>query len=157
MFSMDHKIISKQFLFTAMFMAFAAAIMSTLFRLQLAWPGPCNFRCMHYFLGDRWAKGGILDPNMYLGFSYHSRYHYGVLPFNRRIKRNICQSSYSTSGRCARYGISYAEYAFLLVFLISSIIMLFHYMLKRDRHRQDGPYILRLVHCPRQYRVRVRV
>ena len=33
-FSMDHKVISKQFLFTAMFMALAAAIMSTLFRLQ---------------------------------------------------------------------------------------------------------------------------
>ncbi|HTA27461.1 MAG TPA: cbb3-type cytochrome c oxidase subunit I [Bacteroidia bacterium] len=65
-FSMDHKIISKQFLFTAMFMALAAAIMSTLFRLQLAWPGH-SFPVMHYFLGDRWAKGGILDPNMYLG------------------------------------------------------------------------------------------
>ncbi len=39
-FSMDHKIISKQFLFTAMFMAVAAAIMSTLFRLHslcMAW------------------------------------------------------------------------------------------------------------------------
>ncbi len=66
MFSMDHKIISKQFLFTAMFMAFAAAIMSVLFRLQLAWPGQQS-SVMHFFLGDRWAKGGVLDPNMYLG------------------------------------------------------------------------------------------
>ncbi len=65
-FSMDHKIISKQFLFTAMFMAFAAAIMSVLFRLQLAFPGEKS-STMHFFLGDRWAKGGILDPNMYLG------------------------------------------------------------------------------------------
>lgn len=65
-FSMDHKIISRQFLFTAMFMAFAAAIMSVLFRIQLAWPGQQS-SVMHYFLGDRWAKGGILDPNMYLG------------------------------------------------------------------------------------------
>jgi cytochrome c oxidase subunit 1 len=65
-FSMDHKIISKQFLFTAMFMAFAAAIMSVLFRLQLAWPGQKS-SVMHFFLGDRWAKGGVLDPNMYLG------------------------------------------------------------------------------------------
>src|SRR5277367_4434767 len=65
-FSMDHKIISKQFLFTAMFMALAAAIMSTLIRLQLGWPGH-SFPIMHYFLGDRWAKGGLLDPNMYLG------------------------------------------------------------------------------------------
>ena len=65
-FSMDHKTISKQFLFTAMFMALAAAIMSTLFRLQLAWPGH-SFPVMHYFLGDKWAPGGKLDPNMYLG------------------------------------------------------------------------------------------
>jgi cytochrome c oxidase subunit 1 len=66
MFSMDHKIISKQFLFTAMFMAVAAAIMSTLFRLQLAWPGH-HFAVVHYFLGDRWGKDGLMDPNIYLG------------------------------------------------------------------------------------------
>jgi len=70
LFSMDHKTISKQFLFTAMFMALAAAIMSTLFRLQLAWPGH-QFAVIHYFLGDRWGnfngKPGLLDPNMYLG------------------------------------------------------------------------------------------
>ncbi len=65
-FSMDHKIISKQFLFTAMFMASAAAIISILFRLQLAWPGH-KFSILHYFLGDRWAQEGIIDPNMYLG------------------------------------------------------------------------------------------
>lgn len=65
-FSMDHKTISKQFLFTAMFMALVAAILSTLFRLQLGWPGH-SFPVLHYFLGDRWAKGGVLDPNMYLG------------------------------------------------------------------------------------------
>jgi len=70
LFSMDHKTISKQFLFTAMFMAVVAAIMSTLFRLQLAWPGH-QFAVIHYFLGDRWGnfngKPGLLDPNMYLG------------------------------------------------------------------------------------------
>jgi cytochrome c oxidase subunit 1 len=69
-FSMDHKMISKQFLFTAMFMAAAAAIMSTLFRLQLGWQGH-PFGIIHYFLGDKWGgyngKPGVLDPNMYLG------------------------------------------------------------------------------------------
>jgi cytochrome c oxidase subunit I len=69
-FSMDHKMISKQFLFTAMFMATAAAIMSTLFRLQLGWQGH-PFGIIHYFLGDKWGgyngKPGVLDPNMYLG------------------------------------------------------------------------------------------
>jgi cytochrome c oxidase subunit 1 len=70
LFSMDHKTISKQFLFTAMFMALAAAIMSTLFRLQLGWQGH-PFGIVHYFLGDKWGnyngKAGVMDPNMYLG------------------------------------------------------------------------------------------
>jgi cytochrome c oxidase subunit 1 len=38
-FSHDHKMISKQFLVTAIFMAWVAVIMSMIFRLQLAWPG----------------------------------------------------------------------------------------------------------------------
>ncbi len=53
-----------------MFMAVAAAIMSTLFRLQLGWQGH-PFGIIHYFLGDKWGayngKLGVLDPNMYLG------------------------------------------------------------------------------------------
>ena len=53
-------------MFTAMFMAVVAAILSVLFRLQLAWPGH-GFAILHYFLGDRWAPHGVLDPNMYLG------------------------------------------------------------------------------------------
>ncbi|HTA81967.1 MAG TPA: cbb3-type cytochrome c oxidase subunit I [Bacteroidia bacterium] len=64
-FSMDHKMISKQFMFTAIFMAFASGLISVLFRLQLAWPGH-RFAILHYFLGDKWAVDGILDPNMYL-------------------------------------------------------------------------------------------
>lgn len=65
-FTTDHKIISKQFMFTAMFMATTGAILSVLFRLQLAWPAH-HFLILHYFLRDRWAPHGILDPNMYLG------------------------------------------------------------------------------------------
>ena len=37
-FSQDHKMISKQFLLTAMFMGIVAVILSVLFRLQIAWP-----------------------------------------------------------------------------------------------------------------------
>ena len=37
-FSTDHKMISKQFLITAIVMAFLAMIMSLIFRLQLGWP-----------------------------------------------------------------------------------------------------------------------
>ncbi|MBK8708448.1 MAG: cbb3-type cytochrome c oxidase subunit I [Flavobacteriales bacterium] len=64
-FSHDHKMISKQFLVTAIFMAWVAVIMSLIFRLQLAWPGE-GFAFTSFFLGEKWAPGGVLDPNMYL-------------------------------------------------------------------------------------------
>lgn len=64
-FSTDHKMISKQFLVTAIVMAVIGMIMSILFRLQLAWPGK-GFAFMNFFLGDKWAPNGVLDPNMYL-------------------------------------------------------------------------------------------
>ena len=64
-FSQDHKMIGKQFLVTAIFMAWVAVIMSVIFRLQLAWPGE-GFAFTNFFLGDKWAPGGVIDPNMYL-------------------------------------------------------------------------------------------
>lgn len=64
-FSQDHKMISRQFLITAIIMAVVAMIMSTLFRLQLAWPDH-PFKIIHYMLGDKWGKGGIMSPDMYL-------------------------------------------------------------------------------------------
>lgn len=64
-FSMDHKTISRQFLITAVIMAFIAMIMSFLFRLQLAWPGE-KFWIMNFLLGDKWAPEGVLDPGMYM-------------------------------------------------------------------------------------------
>jgi cytochrome c oxidase subunit 1 len=64
-FSHDHKMIGKQFLVTAIFMAWVAVIMSLIFRLQLAWPGE-GFAFSNFLLGEKWAPGGVLDPNMYL-------------------------------------------------------------------------------------------
>ncbi|MEE2953745.1 MAG: cbb3-type cytochrome c oxidase subunit I [Bacteroidota bacterium] len=63
-FSMDHKMIGKQFLITGMFMAVVGMIMSALFRLQLANPGK-SYAILEMFLG-KWAPGGVLDPSMYL-------------------------------------------------------------------------------------------
>jgi len=57
--------ISKQFLITGMIMAVIGMIMSSLFRLQLGWQGE-SFWILNFFLGDKWAPDGILDPNMYL-------------------------------------------------------------------------------------------
>ncbi len=64
-FSQDHKMIAKQFLVTGMFMATIGMLMSTLFRIQIAWPGE-GFAIVNFFLGDKWAPEGIMDPNMYL-------------------------------------------------------------------------------------------
>ena len=64
-FSQDHKMISKQFLVTAILMALLAMFMSLIFRLQLGWPDH-KFPFLESILGD-WAKGGRLDPSMYLG------------------------------------------------------------------------------------------
>lgn len=64
-FSQDHKMISKQFLITAIVMAWIAVIMSILFRMQIAWPGE-GFALTNFLLGDKWAPAGVLNPNMYL-------------------------------------------------------------------------------------------
>ena len=64
-FSLDHKMIAKQFLITGMFMGVVGMLMSILFRLQLSNPGE-SFAILEWFLGEKWAPGGVLDPNMYL-------------------------------------------------------------------------------------------
>jgi cytochrome c oxidase subunit 1 len=64
-FSHDHKMISKQFLITAIFMGIVAVMLSVFFRLQLGWPGQ-NFQVLNFFLGDTWAPDGVLDKNAYL-------------------------------------------------------------------------------------------
>ncbi len=63
-FSQDHKMISKQFLVTAIIMAFVAMIMSLIFRLQLGWPDQ-KFPIIEKLIGH-WGKGGKLDPSFYL-------------------------------------------------------------------------------------------
>ncbi len=63
-FSQDHKMISKQFLVTAIVMAFVAMIMSLIFRLQLGWPDQ-KFPIIETLIGH-WGKGGKLDPSFYL-------------------------------------------------------------------------------------------
>lgn len=64
-FSYDHKMISKQYLITGMFMGVVGMTMSVLFRIQIAWPGE-GFAILNFFLGDKWAPDGVMDPNMFL-------------------------------------------------------------------------------------------
>ncbi len=63
-FSMDHKMISKQYLITMLFMGIIGIVMSVLFRMQIAWPGE-SFKIFEVLLG-RWAPEGVMDPNIYL-------------------------------------------------------------------------------------------
>ncbi|GHC42221.1 cytochrome c oxidase subunit I [Ulvibacter litoralis] len=63
-FSTDHKMISKQYLITGLFMGMIGIAMSILFRMQLAWPDH-QFTIYEIFLG-KWAEGGVMDPSVYL-------------------------------------------------------------------------------------------
>ena len=63
-FTMDHKMIGKQFLITGMFMGIIGVMMSMLFRLEIAYPEQ-SFPILEFFLG-KWALDGVMDPNMYL-------------------------------------------------------------------------------------------
>ena len=63
-FSQDHKMISKQYLITGLFMGIIGIAMSLLFRLQLAWPDK-EFGIYEVLLG-KWGEGGVMDPSVYL-------------------------------------------------------------------------------------------
>jgi len=63
-FSMDHKMIAKQFLITGIIMGTLGMAMSMIFRLQLAFPD-MKFPFLESFIGH-WGKDGKLDPNFYL-------------------------------------------------------------------------------------------
>lgn len=63
-FSQDHKMISKQYLITGLFMGIIGIAMSLLFRLQLAWPDK-EFGIYEVLLG-KWGADGIMDPSVYL-------------------------------------------------------------------------------------------
>ncbi|MFY0252833.1 cbb3-type cytochrome c oxidase subunit I [Chitinophaga sp. 30R24] len=62
-FSMDHKMIAKQFLVTGIIWAIIGAFFSVLFRLQLGFPD-ATFPWLESILGH-WAKGGRITPEAY--------------------------------------------------------------------------------------------
>ncbi len=62
-FSMDHKMIAKQFLITGIIWAIIGGLFSVIFRLQLGYPDQ-TFPFLEDLLG-RWAEGGKLHPEFY--------------------------------------------------------------------------------------------
>ncbi len=66
-FSMDHKMIAKQYLISGLIMGFIGIAMSMLMRLQLAWPNE-TFWIYEVLLG-RFGEDGVMDPSIYLALS----------------------------------------------------------------------------------------
>ena len=64
-FSQDHKMIAKQYLFTGVFfMGIIGILMSILMRMQIAWPEEPNI--IFDFLLGKWAPEGVMDADIYL-------------------------------------------------------------------------------------------
>ena len=64
-FSQDHKMNAKQYLFTGVFfMGIIGILMSALMRMQIAWPEEPNI--FFDFLLGKWAPEGVMDADIYL-------------------------------------------------------------------------------------------
>lgn len=64
-FSMDHKMIGKQFLITGMIWAIIGGFMSVLFRLQIGSAGDAGYPWLNDILGKWWAEKGHITPQAY--------------------------------------------------------------------------------------------
>ncbi|RDI52197.1 cytochrome c oxidase subunit I [Flavobacterium glaciei] len=64
-FSIDHKMIAKQYLITGIIMGIIGVGMSMLFRMQLAWPEE-SFKIFNILLGDKFAPNGVMTNDIYL-------------------------------------------------------------------------------------------
>ncbi|WP_318642534.1 cytochrome c oxidase subunit I [Flavobacterium ardleyense] len=64
-FSIDHKMIAKQYLITGIIMGVIGVGMSMLFRMQLAWPEE-SFQIFNMLLGDKFAPNGVMTNEVYL-------------------------------------------------------------------------------------------
>ena len=64
-FSIDHKMIAKQYLISGIVMGVIGVGLSMLFRMQLAWPEE-SFKVFSFFLGERFAPNGVMTNDIYL-------------------------------------------------------------------------------------------
>ena len=63
-FSMDHKMIAKQYLLSGIFWAIIGGLLSIVFRLQLGFPDQ-SFPILEELLGKKWAPGGHITADAY--------------------------------------------------------------------------------------------
>jgi cytochrome c oxidase subunit I len=64
-FSIDHKMIAKQYLISGLLMGIVGVALSIFFRMQLAWPEE-SFGVFKFFLGEKMAPGGVMRNDIYL-------------------------------------------------------------------------------------------
>ncbi|MCR5860717.1 cbb3-type cytochrome c oxidase subunit I [Flavobacterium sp. J372] len=64
-FSIDHKMIAKQYLITGIIMGVIGIMMSILFRMQIAWPEE-SFGIFKVLLGEKFAPNGVMRNDIYL-------------------------------------------------------------------------------------------
>ena len=64
-FSIDHKMIAKQYLISGLLMGIIGVVLSLFFRMQLAWPEQ-SFEIFKIFLGEKMAPGGVMRNDIYL-------------------------------------------------------------------------------------------
>ena len=64
-FTIDHKMIAKQYLISGIVMGVIGVGLSVLFRMQLAWPEE-SFKVFSFFLGEKFAPNGVMTNDIYL-------------------------------------------------------------------------------------------
>ena len=64
-FTIDHKMIAKQYLISGIVMGVIGVGLSMLFRMQLAWPEQ-SFKVFSFFLGEKFAPNGVMTNDIYL-------------------------------------------------------------------------------------------
>ena len=64
-FSIDHKMIAKQYLISGLLMGIVGVVLSLFFRMQIAWPEE-SFGIFKVFLGDNFAPDGVMRNDIYL-------------------------------------------------------------------------------------------
>ena len=88
-FSLDHKMIAKQFLITGMFMGVVGMTMSILFRLQLSNPGE-SFPILEFFLGEKMGPWRCSRSKYVSSTCNHARYNTRFLGPYSRLNGYIC-------------------------------------------------------------------
>ena len=135
--------ISKQYLITGLFMGIIGIAMSLLFRLQLAWPEQ-PFGIFEVLLG-KWAPDGVMDPNVYLALvTIHGTIMvFFVLTAGLSGTFSNLLIPLQIGARDMASGL--LNMISFWLFFLSSVIMIFLFLLRQDLQQQVGLFTHPLV------------